>query len=562
MRKWICLIQIVLAVALVRRYPAMSVLLLLLIANAAATLLFGLTRKGIAGMAVILLFMVCMLLLPKEAVIAANIFVCISTLILLIEWLQQWNAAIFCRRNLLTAGGIFLVVFLLAAILPYVKQPEVQKDTMENFDLADYTGTRQEGERAKIISDNGEALEERIRLISQAKEEIMLSTFEFDADTSGKQVLAALIDAADRGVKVKILVDGFPYLKTMWGNPYFLAAVQHEHMEIRVYNPVRLWKPWTLMGRLHDKYLLVDDTAYLLGGRNTFDFFLGDQKGYKNYDWDVFVSCKESENPSIIQVQNYFQSIWTQSDSRSYGSSFWKWNPSVKKAGKELKQLKSQIEKTHADWFEEEDIYEKTVPIQNVRLIANPVHANVKEPTAFYEMAELMKSAESEVTFHTPYLICDDWMLQKLKEVCSDGRQVQMMTNSVVNNGNPFGAMDYHRYKGEILETGVSILEYDKGVSYHGKCFTVDDHISGIGSFNWDMRSAYLDTELMLVIDSQELTMQLRKEMSSYEADALRVTGKDSYDLPEGVTPRPMSKKKEFRIKALNLLGGWARFLM
>ena len=143
MRKWICLIQIVLAVALVRRYPAMSVLLLLLIANAAATLLFGLTRKGIAGMAVILLFMVCMLLLPKEAVIAANIFVCISTLILLIEWLQQWNAAIFCRRNLLTAGGIFLVVFLLAAILPYVKQPEVQKDTMENFDLADYTGTRQ-----------------------------------------------------------------------------------------------------------------------------------------------------------------------------------------------------------------------------------------------------------------------------------------------------------------------------------------------------------------------------------------------------------------------------------
>ena len=224
MRKWICLIQIVLAVALVRRYPAMSVLLLLLIANAAATLLFGLTRKGIAGMAVILLFMVCMLLLPKEAVIAANIFVCISTLILLIEWLQQWNAAIFCRRNLLTAGGIFLVVFLLAAILPYVKQPEVQKDTMENFDLADYTGTRQEGERAKIISDNGEALEERIRLISQAKEEIMLSTFEFDADTSGKQVLAALIDAADRGVKVKILVDGFPYLKTMWGNPYFLAC--------------------------------------------------------------------------------------------------------------------------------------------------------------------------------------------------------------------------------------------------------------------------------------------------------------------------------------------------
>ena len=95
---------------------------------------------------------------------------------------------------------------------------------MENFDLADYTGTRQEGERAKIISDNGEALGERIRLISQAKEEIMLSTFEFDADTSGKQVLAALIDAADRGVKVKILVDGFPLFEDHVGKSVLFSC--------------------------------------------------------------------------------------------------------------------------------------------------------------------------------------------------------------------------------------------------------------------------------------------------------------------------------------------------
>lgn len=562
MRKWICLAQIILTALLLGRYPAMSVLLLLLLFNAAATLVLGLTRRGIAGMAVILILLLCLMLLPKEAAVAANIFVCISTVILLIQWLQQWNEKIFCRKNLLAAGGVFLILFLLAAILPYVKQPDVQKETKEKFALEEYTGTRQEGERARIISDNGEALEERIRLISQAKEEIILSTFEFDADTSGKQMLAALMDAADRGVEVKILADGFPALKTMWGNPYFLAAAHQEHIQIRIYNPVRLWKPWTLMGRLHDKYLLVDDTAYLLGGRNTFDFFLGDQKGYKNYDWDVFVSCQKSENPSITQVQSYFQSVWKLPDSKPYGSPLWKWNPSVNKCEKELRQLYKQMQKKHPDWFLREELDEKTVPIQNVQLIANPVHANVKEPTAFYQMTEIMKSAEEEVTFHTPYLICDDWMLRQLKEVCSDGRHVQMMTNSVVNNGNPFGAMDYKRYKGEILETGVSILEYDKGVSYHGKCFTVDDHLSGIGSFNWDMRSAYLDTELMLVIDSRELTEQLRKEMSSYEADALRVTGEDSYDLSEGVAPRPLSKKKEFRIKVLDLFGGWARFLM
>ena len=70
----------------------------------------------------------------------------------------------------------------------------------------------------------------------------------------------------------------------------------------------------------------------------------------------------------------------------------------------------------------------------------------------------------------------------------------------------------------KILETGVGILEYDGGVSYHGKCFVMDGRLSGIGSFNWDMRSAYLDTELMLVIDSEGLNAELRREMAEIRA--------------------------------------------
>lgn len=562
MRKWIGLIQFVFVLVLTNHYPAMAVLLVLLAVNAGLTLGLGVVRKGITGAIVILILLTLLLILPKNYVIVANIVACISAVVLVAGWLQMWNGKLFRTRNLFVAGAVFLIVFALAAILPYVKQPEVKAATKEAFQRSDYTGTRHTGERAKVISQNGEALEERIRLISQAEKEIVLSTFEFDADESGKQMLAALLDAAERGVDVKIIVDGFPYLKAMWGNPYFLAAAGKEHVEIRVYNPVRLWKPWTLMGRLHDKYLLVDDAAYILGGRNTFDFFLGDQKGYKNYDWDVLVSCEGQREPSISQVQSYFRKMWKQSECGKLHGGFWKWNPSVHSAAKELDTLLTQMKKEKADWFLKEDLEKKTVPIQNVRLIANPVHANVKEPTAFYEMAELMKSAKNSVTFHTPYLICDDWMLEALKEICSDGRKVTMMTNSVANNGNPFGAMDYQRYKGKIMETGVSILEYDKGVSYHGKCFTVDDHLAAIGSFNWDMRSAYLDTELMLVIDSEELTAQLRKEMAKYEKEALTVTGEDSYDCPEGVKPRKMSERKAFRLRALEKVGGWARFLM
>lgn len=93
-------------------------------------------------------------------------------------------------------------------------------------------------------------------------------------------------------------------------------------------------------------------------------------------------------------------------------------------------------------------------------------------------------------------------MTERLTEICKKVPEVRMMTNSIANNGNPFGAMDYRANKSKLLDTGIQILEYDGGISYHGKCFVIDNRLSAIGSFNWDMRSAYLDTELMLVIDS------------------------------------------------------------
>ena len=90
----------------------------------------------------------------------------------------------------------------------------------------------------------------------------------------------------------------------------------------------------------------------------------------------------------------------------------------------------------------------------------------------------------------------------------------------------------------------------------------MDDRISGVGSFNWDMRSAYLDTELMLVIDSVPLNQQLREEMERYERDTLEVLTESTYDLKERQEMQKISAKKEFRIKALGMFAEWARFLM
>ena len=457
-----------------------------------------------------------------------------------------------------------IVVIIAVVLIPYLKQPKITEETKKNFSVEKFYGESASGERAKIIPENEEALEERIRMISQAKEEIILSTYDIKADISGKQVLAALLDAADRGVKVSIVTDGVPYVTSIWGNPYFLALAGQENVEIKIYNPLRFWQPWKLMGRLHDKYLIVDRSMYILGGRNTYDFFLGDQPGYQNYDWDMLVCVPEGKkDTSLEQVRDYFSSVWKISDCKLYGKSpIWKWNPSVKTAEGELRRRYKEIAKEHPDWIMEKDYTEETVEVKKMTLLSNPTHVYAKEPVVFYEMTELMKQADHEVLFHTPYIICNDWMMRQLVEVCEGEKEIRMMTNSVANNGNPFGAMDYRRNRGKIIDTGVQIMEYDDGVSYHGKCFTIDGRLTGIGSFNWDMRSAYLDTELMLVADSEELTRQMNQAMAKYEEKALKVVDESQYDLKEGQKPRKLSDKKAFRIKVLDIFGSWARFLM
>lgn len=468
------------------------------------------------------------------------------------------------RRRLTTVTLAVLLYVFAGAVLPFVWQPEIKPETVQRIQEAQFTDETVSSERACILTENGDALEERIRLISQARERIVLSTFEFKTDESGKDVLAALLAAAERGVSVQVLVDGLAGFTRMTANPYFYALSGMENAQIKIYNPINPVKPWRLMGRLHDKYLMVDDTAYVLGGRNTYDYFLGDHDGYKNYDWDVLVYQEGSgTGESMQQLRAYFEGVWALPESRLYhDEEKLLQKKAVVQAREELAVRYAALQEEHPDWFAPCDYAAKTKPVNHIRLVTNPPHCYAKEPVAFYTMTQLMQEAQKEVRFHTPYILCGDYMLQRLTEACKAVPDVVMMTNSVANNGNPFGAMDYAYNKDKILETGVQILEYDGGVSYHGKCFVIDDRLVGIGSFNWDMRSAYIDTELMLVIDSRELNQELRAAMGEYEKQTLTVQDAKTSLAPEGMEAQKLSLGKRIPILFLRAFFGWARFLM
>lgn len=466
------------------------------------------------------------------------------------------------KKGLITAGIIVFAIFyvILGASLPYRKQPLVSEDYKEQFSVQDYTSDTVSCDRAMILERNGEALTERIRLIEHAKENIVLSTFDIRSDEAGKQVLAALYHAAERGVHVSILADGFNSVLRMSGNPYFYALAVQDNVEIRIYNRVNPLLPWKGMSRMHDKYLVADESVYILGGRNTFDYFLGDQDSHKNYDRDVLVYNTGGGNSSVYQVLAYHESVWNLDCCKKWnGGRGLAWLPSVRRAGRELERLDEALRQEHPDWYEETDYAARTVETNKITLLSNQTGLYSKEPWVFYGLCQLMMQAKDEVWIHTPYIMCNDDMYRAFEEVCDQDVKVLLMTNSVRNNGNPFGAVDYAIHKDEILATGLQVLEYNGGISYHAKSILIDDHISIVGSFNMDMKSMYQDTELMLVVDSEELNAQLRGYLSEYQADAADATQTQS---DEEVYYPGISLKNRFLRSVIRIVDPWLRFLL
>ena len=112
-----------------------------------------------------------------------------------------------------------------------------------------------------------------------------------------------------------------------------------------------------------------------------------------------------------------------------------------------------------------------------------------------------------------------------------------MIINSVENGDNVIASSDYLLHKQQVLDTGAALYEFDGGQSSHGKSILIDDDLSLIGSYNLDMRSTYMDTELMLCVQSKELNQELLGYLNSYLAQSRRILDKNNYEMPKGMIP-------------------------
>ena len=106
-------------------------------------------------------------------------------------------------------------------------------------------------------------------------------------------------------------------------------------------------------------------------------------------------------------------------------------------------------------------------------------------------------------------------MYDDLSQLTDNNVSVEIITNDVAKGANPWGCTDYLNEKEKIWRTGVKVYEYMAPHSCHTKAVLIDDRMSIVGSYNLDMRSTYLDTELMLAVDSTELNAIIRGKLQN-----------------------------------------------
>lgn len=181
-------------------------------------------------------------------------------------------------KNKLLLKWIFIYliyVFLFAILLFFVQKPkEVIVDVDDGLYIDGFTDN---DDKVALVESGEEGILTRLNLIYNAKETIDISYYTLTGGDSVKLFLAGINDAADRGVKVRIVLDGiFHNLKSDL-KPVIYAFEAHPNIELKFYEPFNLLTPRTWNNRLHDKMILVDQKLALIGGRN-----IGDKYFSKN----------------------------------------------------------------------------------------------------------------------------------------------------------------------------------------------------------------------------------------------------------------------------------------
>ncbi len=407
-------------------------------------------------------------------------------------------------------------------------------------------------DRITLLEKGDDSLLIRLHMIKSAQTSIDIQTFIWVNDESGHLMLAELLEAAKRGVKVNIIID---QLFSM-GNTWLLAelATLHENLNIRMFNPLFNEAHtskfdffsaitcclYNLNRRMHNKLFLVDDKYGINGGRNYSDRY---------FDWDNTFNYRDRDALAIgvvaSQMKQSFYEFWDSQwiiplenlDDVAYrilnnqeASSEWAIAHQSKSA---LINLKS---------YDYNDIKQKfvdtAIAVDEVeyfsdspkKLFTKNKESDKKYKQMSLKIKELILSADKSLLLQTPYLVLSKKAYRALKSLHKNKPHVNIdvSTNSLSSTDAFYVyAISYKHKKKYLKNLNLNIYEYKQNPGYkahmfgtlpeskndryglHAKSIVIDNYTSMIGSHNFDHRSDILNTESGLIIKSKQLAIEL-----------------------------------------------------
>jgi len=393
---------------------------------------------------------------------------------------------------------------------------------------------------AVLLQETGwDALAQRLALIETAEHSIDIQYYIWNADASGNYLAKRLIAAADRGVQVRIMLDDINLNK----RENLLAALNlHPKIEVRIFNPIpsrRGLLKWLnvltdfsrLNRRMHNKSFTVDGVISIVGGRNIGDeyFDLSDDINFRDRDVLVMGQVITDINASF---RKYWNSRWSypvelladkiSSDLlllSAVATPRYKDYPILPEgnsnANRFLQSLMGEMV-----WVKANFISDKPVPVDS---------AITSEPkTTARLLAELAQQSKQKILLESAYLIFDDRQLKSLQELTSKGIQIKALTNSMASNDLVTNHSGYAGRRNDMLDSGIQLFELKPDTTLceqstrdlskcaptgayglHAKSAVFDGQVTVIGSFNFNLRSTYLNTESLLVIENQSIARSL-----------------------------------------------------
>jgi putative cardiolipin synthase len=402
----------------------------------------------------------------------------------------------------------------------------------------------------RLISVGVEGLIARVELIDSAERTLDLQYYIFRADHSGRLVAEALLRAADRGVRVRLLVDEGERLP---GDSEIELLDGHPNIEVRAFNPFSyrgeskhirtlefMLNAPRLDYRMHNKLFVVDNAVALIGGRNIGDEYFEIDPESQFGDDDVFAA-----GPIVRQLSLTFDEYWNSklaipvralrkdrtsiaalnayrdalaahlkllaSDRKNY--------PGLIASGEPFTGLVSG--RLELVWTQAQLIYDSP---DKKRVDSGKAPGSL----AFPPVVAASGATQSELMIVTPFFVPGPDGVDLFTHLRERNVRVRVLTNSLEATPEVFAHAGYLHYRRPLLERGVELYEMraqpagkaqalaaNGKYALHAKIFVFDRTRVLIGSVNFDLRSRHRNTEIGLIIDSPELAQQSAKRFAA-----------------------------------------------